>query len=58
MRFNLDRKLAQNENVSLEAFVRLSRQTGQFGWSITSEKEVVRDLLITNMQFKEIPREL
>ena len=44
---------------SLKAFyLRLTGQTALCGWSIDQEKEVVRDIFIAKMRYKDIQREL
>ena len=49
----------QNHREGLEGFfLRLSGQAAQCGWSKQIEKEVVRDLFIAKMRFKDIEREL
>ena len=43
----------------LEAFyLRLTGQAALGGWSIDQEKEVVRDIFIAKMRYKDIQREL
>ena len=50
---------SQNEREGLEGFFqRLSGQSAQSEWSILSEKEVVRDLFIAKLRFKDFQREL
>ena len=49
----------QNHRVGLEGFfLHLSGQAAQCGWSKQIEKEVVRNLFIAKMRFKDIEREL
>ena len=42
----------------MDYFHRLSGQSAQSGWSIPNEKEVVRDLFIAKLRFKDIQWEL
>ena len=50
---------SQNDQEGLEGFfLRLSGQAAQCDWSIKIEKEVVPDLFIATMRFKDIQREL
>ena len=49
----------QADREGLESFfLRLSGQAVLCGWSVAIEKEVVRDIFITKMKFKDIQREL
>ena len=49
----------QPDRESLETFfLRLSRQAAQCGWAIDNEKEVVHDIFIDKMKFKDIQRDL
>ena len=48
-----------SENECLEAFfLRLTGQAALCGWTVAQEKEVVRDIFISKMLFKDIQREL
>ena len=48
----------QPDRESLETFfLRLSGQAAQCGWALENEKEVVRDIFIAKMKFKDIQRD-
>ena len=48
-----------SDRESLEAFyLRLTGQAALCGWTIDQEKEVVRDIFIAKMSYKDIQREL
>ena len=49
----------QLDRESLETFfLRLSGQAAQCGWALENEKEIVRDIFIAKMKFKDIQRDL
>ena len=48
----------QSEKGLESYYLRLSGQAAQCGWSVATEKEVVRDLFIGKMRLKDIQREL
>ena len=48
-----------SDREGLEAFyLRLTGQAALCGWTIDQEKEVVRDIFIAKMRYKDIQREL